>query len=153
MLNIARQNIPSVEFDLVNDIETANQFYQESSFDLIICRQVVGHLTDPISTFRLWLEWLKPSGHIAIIDGLWSREDWSDEWHKYLDYFPLSCIQSWATLSYMMEQAGMAIVKKNWLDRVNHFEADRVAGTEGLPVVRYIVVGQLKDENQDSTIT
>jgi len=139
MLAVAKRSFPSVQFKLVDDIERAPDCYPPESFDLIICRQVVGHFTNPIATFRQWAGWLKQSGQVAVIDALWPRSAWTG---MCPDHLPLACTQTWATVAYMLEQAGLTVTERRWLHRVNGYEAVRALSTNTPPVVRYVVVGR-----------
>lgn len=141
MLNIARQRLPNVPFVLVNDIEEAFETYPPASFDLVVSRQVVCHLTDPIHTFGQWSNWLKPDGYLVVIEGIWSRNSWTNQWAQYPDQLPLSCTQTPATVAYMMKKAGLSIQVQEWLTHVNEYERLR-ATADQTPTVRYIVVGQ-----------
>lgn len=142
LLQLARAEMPDIDFQTVNDIENSPNAYQANEFDLIISRQVVCHFVNPIATFRQWKDWLKPNGRVAVVDGLWSRSGWSNEFQKFPDYLPLSCTQTWATVSYLLEQAGFRISCKNWLNRVNGYEAVQNIGSCKSSRVRYIVIGE-----------
>jgi len=141
MLTIAREAYPEVEFKLVDDIENSADFYPPETFDLISCRQVVCHFTDPIQTFQYWMNWLKPGGRVAVIEALWSSSHWRGKYSTYPDHLPLSCTQTWATVAYMLKKAGFQ-VSKHWMHRINGYEALRSVSTNSHPLVRYIVVGR-----------
>jgi len=141
MLSKARKKHPHVRFKLCNPTKLGALF-AERSFDLVICRQVVGHFKAPIAVFEEWHHWLAPDGKVAVIDGLWTRWDWRDKaWRKFPDEFPLSCTQTWATVRYMLQLAGFSNLRGAWLHRVNGFESVRAVEMGERPVIRYIVVG------------
>jgi len=141
MVSVAKKNYPLATFAKL-DIEKDDQAYKNGSFDLIITRQVVGHFVDPIAAFCRWHRWLASGGQVAVIDALWSREDWEGDWKKFVDYLPLACTQTWATVSYLLRQAQFAIKAERFLDQVNEDEAQRLVSAVKKPSVRYIVVAQ-----------
>jgi SAM-dependent methyltransferase len=141
MLAIAKATYPLGKFER-RDAESDGAAYADSSFDLIISRQVVGHFLDPIAAFRNWHHWLTSGGHAAVIDAFWSRADWSGNWSKFVDHLPLACTDSWAPVSYLLRQAGFSIKTARLLDRVNADECQRSSANGMKPKVRYMVVAQ-----------
>ena len=141
MVTLAQTTYPNIRFQLVNDIEDAANFYAPETFDLISCKQVACHFTDPIQTFQEWRRWLKPGGSVAIVEAIWFRDHWQGRYKTYPDHLPLSCTQTWATIAYMLEKAGFE-VSSYWLNRINGYEAVRTISTGGRPLVRYMVVGK-----------
>ena len=99
------------------DVHVAS--FDSASFDLIISKQVACHFYDPLQVFDNWKRWLKDKGKIAIIDGLWSRQGWTNE--SLIDELPLSCTQTRGTLTYLLKSAGFVIEQSHWLDHVNKY--------------------------------
>jgi len=142
MLAIARKRLPDCRFEHVTSEADAGLF-KPRSFDLVISRQLVCHLIDPITVFSIWKEWLKPGGQVAVIDGLWTRRDWgppSSPAGALVNNRPLSCTQTWATVSYLLRRADLAVSAERFLPRVNTFAREHYAIGEGRePVFRYVV--------------
>jgi SAM-dependent methyltransferase len=143
MLTLARSRLPDCRFELVTS-ETDSERFEAASFDLIISRQLACHLIDPIAVFAIWKTWLKPEGRIAVIDGLWTRKDWgppSSSAGVLVDKRPLSCTQTWATVSYLLGRAGTTVTDQRFLGRVNSFGKERYAiGDVREPIFRFVVV-------------
>lgn len=119
----------------VGDTHYTPQF-EAQSFDWIVSRQVVCHFYDPMLAFRNWHKWLKPGGQVMVIDGLWSRQGWSNS--ELVDQLPLSCLQTRATISYLLENSGFKVGVNRWLDRVNTY----LASQEESVSLRYIIRAQ-----------
>jgi len=121
MLNEAQRRVPDhltpfLSFVRGDTIRDGNLF-PNHSFDMIVSRQVVCHLTDPLTAFHHWHTWLKPHGHVMVIDGLWSREGWGND--ELVDSLPLSCLQTRRTVAYLLERSAFEIEQCLWLERVN----------------------------------
>ena len=102
-----------------------------SGFDLIAARQSACYFPDPIATFTDLRSRLNPGGRVLIIEGIWSRTSWSDD--SLVDALPLACVQTRATLAYMLRCAGFEEVQGDWLHRVNAYHGQ----THGAPGSRY----------------
>jgi SAM-dependent methyltransferase len=143
MIAVARARLPDCRFEWVTN-ETEVGLFEPASFDLIISRQLACHLIDPIAAFATWKTWLKPEGRIAVIDGLWTRADWGplgSAAGDLVDSRPLSCTQTWATVSYLLGRAGMTVTHRRFLARVNSFGRERYAiGDVREPIFRFVVV-------------
>ena len=50
--------------------------FEAAQFDVIVSRQVVNGLFDPLLAFRHWHHWLQPAGTVVVIDGLYGRDGW-----------------------------------------------------------------------------
>lgn len=138
MLKQAIKNTPiekygkSIKFVLGDTHQS--DIFRFSSFDCIVSRQVVCHFYDPIITFENWHKWLSDNGIVVITDGLWFREGWSND--DLVDSLPLSCLQTRATVSYLLEKSGFRVIKNVLLEKVNqHF-----AETGSSNPLRYVVV-------------
>jgi SAM-dependent methyltransferase len=121
--------------------DDAGHFCGES-FDVIISRQVVCGLYDPIQAFENWGLWLKPGGEVFVIDGLFSREG-SGKWDVIADQLPLSCVQTLTLTPYLLERSGFKIRRVDWLRRTNHCILEQ--SREDMPSkisMRYVVVAE-----------
>ena len=143
MLDAARASLPHCTFKHITK-EAEPNLFPPTSFDLIISRQLACHLIDPIAVFGCWKTWLKPDGRIVVIDGLWTRRDWGPPMSvvgALVDERPLSCTQTSATVSYLLERANLAIEHRGLLERVNEFAKEQfVIGQSREPIYRYVVV-------------
>jgi SAM-dependent methyltransferase len=103
-------------------------------FDVIVSRQVVNGLFDPLLAFRHWHRWLRPQGVVVVIDGLYGRDGWIGRWEDAVDVLPLAATQSMATIPYLLETCGFAIET-----------VEVMAGVNALPITRtprYVVVAR-----------
>ena len=122
--------------------------FEPNTFDLIVSRQVVCHFYDPLKVFNNWRYWLKTGGQIIIIDGLWKRSGWELHSNRFgqgelPDQLPLACSQSWASVAYLLEQAGLEVAKCCWMKKVNEYEERVYANdAEDKVVVRYITAAR-----------
>jgi SAM-dependent methyltransferase len=116
------------------DNKTDKALFSEASFDLVVSRQVVNSLFDPLVAFQNWLYWLKPGGSVVIIDGIYGRDGWTGIWQEEVDVTPLSACQSIATIPYLLEFIGFHIETVRWMTRTNLLPATRTK--------RYLVVGR-----------
>lgn len=118
---------------VLGDAHQADLF-DEATYDCIVSRQAVCYFRDPLMVFQNWHRWLKQPGCVLVVDGLWFREGWSSD--ELVDQLPLSCLQTRATVAYLLEKAGFRIVANRWLTTVNaHLAAN---GESNSP--RYLVV-------------
>lgn len=136
MLSEARRRTPpalapALEF-VCGDTQRDGELFRDQSFDYIVSRQVVCHLSDPLLAFGHWRRWLTPRGRVLVIDGLWTRTGWNDD--QLADQLPLSCVQTRGTLVYLLKTAGFHIEHCAWLDRVNRVLANAATSP------RYLVV-------------
>ncbi len=83
--------------------------FAPAAFDVILCRQLVNCLFDPIAAFRNWSFWLKDHGTVIVMDGLFDRSDWAGRWQEEIDQLPLSACRTTATFPYLLEQTGFRI--------------------------------------------
>ncbi|QDV27037.1 hypothetical protein Q31a_54180 [Aureliella helgolandensis] len=106
--------------------------FAPATFDVVASRQLSNCLFDPLAAFRNWHYWLRPSGVVIVMDGLFNREDWSGRWKGVVDTLPLSACRTMATLPYMLEQAGFRIDHVGLMDATNALPSTRTK--------RYMVV-------------
>jgi len=126
---------------LVGDVHQDDTFSAQT-FDIITVRQMVCHLYDPLLVFQNWHKWLKAGGHILMLEGLWFRQDWMTE--DLVDRLPLSCYQSRATVSYLLEKSGFQIEVNRWLPNQNGF----FTNSDDIKSPHYLIIA-----NTDSGIT
>jgi ubiquinone/menaquinone biosynthesis C-methylase UbiE len=118
MLEKARANLSGkVSFVLGDTHDLA--LFPGGGFDFIVSRQAACYFRDPLLVFQNWQRWLKPGGQIVLVDGLWFRDGWSDD--HLVDQLPLSCLQTRATIAYLLEKSGFQILENKWLDQVNAY--------------------------------
>jgi len=99
--------------------------FPASRFDLIACRNVINGLFDPLTAFANWHFWLKPGGHVLVLDAIFGRDGWKGEFGELVDLLPLSCTQSLATIPYLLNVAGFQVEGVGWLERVNTLPSTR----------------------------
>jgi len=138
MLEKARANLS--EFSekaafVLGDTHDSNLF-PDGEFDFIVSRQVACYFRDPLLVFQNWQRWLKPGGQIVLVDGLWFRDGWSDDY--LVDQLPLSCLQTRATIAYLLEKSGFQILENKWLDQVNTY----LSGTGQSNSLRYKIAAK-----------
>jgi SAM-dependent methyltransferase len=108
--------------------------FDGGSFDVIVGRQVLNGLFDPLRAFGHWRHWLAPGGVVVMIDGFYGRDGWSGDWAEEVDALPLAATQSLATVPYLLEAAGFGIAA-----------VERMTAVNALPVTRtprYVVVAR-----------
>jgi SAM-dependent methyltransferase len=112
----------------LRDVDTVEGFcdavedrrhFQPGQFDVIISRQLVNGLFDPLTAFRNWHYWLSPQGKIVVIDGIYGRDSWSGMWEEEIDVLPVSACQSTALVPYLLEAAGFQIEIVRWMKHAN----------------------------------
>jgi ubiquinone/menaquinone biosynthesis C-methylase UbiE len=118
---------------VMGDTHQSNLF-EEATYDCVVSRQAVCYFHDPLLAFQNWHRWLRYQGAVIVVDGLWFREGWSND--ELVDQLPISCLQTRATVAYLLEKAGFHIVVNKWLTTVNEHLA--TAGESHSP--RYLVV-------------
>jgi SAM-dependent methyltransferase len=108
--------------------------FGEGQFDVIVARQVVNGLYDPLLAFRHWHHWLRPAGVVVVIDGLYGRDGWPGRWEEEVDALPLSATQSMASIPYLLEASGFHIAAVERMTTVNALPTTRTP--------RYVVVAR-----------
>lgn len=91
--------------------------FGQGAFDAIVSRQALCYFHDPLVAFANWRRWLNPSGKVLVVDGLWAREGWAND--ALVDRLPLSCLQTTATVPYLLRSAGFRVQQVFMLDAVN----------------------------------
>jgi SAM-dependent methyltransferase len=108
--------------------------FAAAQFDVIVSRQVVNGLFDPLLAFHHWHYWLKPAGVVVVIDGLYGRDGWVGRWEEEVDALPLSASQSMASTPYLLEACGFRIEAVERMATVNTLPTTRTP--------RYVVVAR-----------
>lgn len=101
------------------DSEQDKHIFDEGRFDVILSRQLVNGLFDPLTAFRNWSRWLKDDGVVMVMDGLYDRSSWPEPWQTELDRLPLSVCQTISTVPYLLEAAGFKIDAVGYMEAVN----------------------------------
>ncbi len=126
----ARLRVPQGRF-VVDNIEDPALPQRWSAlderFDLVAARYAIHELSDPITTFGVWKQLLRPEGRLVLIENCWQRRDWGwSDWGHRSDQLPLACTQTWATAAYCLRTAGLQIVRCTWMNSVNRLEDLRI---------------------------
>lgn len=86
MIQYARSNAKRFNLDIdfrVGDVEGME--LEDEAFDLIIAKNAVWCLSDPVVAFRRWMDALRPGGHMLIMDGNYylgnSEPDYAEKMH------------------------------------------------------------------------
>ncbi len=93
--------------------------FAAGEFDMIVAKQLVNGLYDPIAAFRNWHYWLKPDGVVIVLDGMFDRSSWSGNWSDWVDQLPVSCNRSLATIPYLLELAGFQVSYSGYAEHTN----------------------------------
>jgi SAM-dependent methyltransferase len=97
--------------------------FGQGSFDAIVSRQAICYFRHPLLAFANWRHWLKPNGRALVVDGLWERAGWNND--ALVDRLPLSCLQTTATVPYLMGNAGFRVQQVFMLDALNAILRER----------------------------
>lgn len=72
MLEEAKNNVSHAGFIVSFQQADAQRLpFPEASFDLIICRNLVWTLPDPLTAYQEWYRVLKPGGRVLVFDANW----------------------------------------------------------------------------------
>lgn len=118
--------------DGFSDSADDRSLFAESSFDVIVSRQLVNGLFDPLTAFQNWHHWLVAGGTIVVIDGLYNRQAWAGPMQQEVDSLPMSACQTMAMTPYLLESVGFKIGTVR-----------QMAATNALPTTRtkrYVVI-------------
>lgn len=108
--------------------------FDAGQFDVVVSRQLVNGLYDPLTAFRNWHYWLAPRGAVLIVDGLYTRSAWSGAWEEEIDALPISACQTTALVPYLLEHAGFKVESVGPMSSANELPSTRT--------LRYMVVGR-----------
>jgi SAM-dependent methyltransferase len=107
--------------------------FESESFDWIVSRQVLCHLSEPEKVFTLWHRWLTPGGHMMVVDGFWPRSSWRD---AELSKQPFASLSSAKPVVDALSAAGFHVVKAGTFSKLNAARKARWPSS----VERYAVV-------------
>lgn len=96
-----------------------------ASLDVIVSRQLVNGLFDPVQAFKNWHHWLKPGGSVIVVDGLYDRSSWTGRWAEEVDVLPVSACRSTALIPYLLEGAGFHIDVVSLMKETNAMPSTR----------------------------
>ena len=84
--------------------------FPKGFFDVIVSKQVVNGLFDPLFAFQNWHYWLKAGGSVIVLDGLFDRTGWAGKWQEEVDVLPMSACRSTAMIPYLLEKSGFQVI-------------------------------------------
>lgn len=116
------------------DANSDRGLFPATRFEVIVSRQLINGLYDPLAAFRNWHHWLTPGGAVVIIDGIYGRSAWTGVWQEEVDVLPLSACQNLAMVPYLLEGTGFRIEAVQWMETVNALPSTRTP--------RYVVVAR-----------
>lgn len=136
MIQVAVTRHPSLRREefFHGDADNADCFPQET-FDWILSRQLLCHLTEPNKAFHAWFGWLKPGGHIMVVDGFWRRSSWKP---GALASQPFAAVREADELAEAISSAGFTVLKAGPFEELNDARAARFPAT----VDRYLVLAR-----------
>ena len=87
MIQCARRNAHDfrVDVELIQD-DINRPIFPKRSFDVVIAKDVIWSLVDPVSAFVEWTTLLKPGGTLIIADGNYYLDLYDDEYRKKTQY-------------------------------------------------------------------
>ncbi|MDO8902522.1 MAG: class I SAM-dependent methyltransferase [Phenylobacterium sp.] len=94
--------------DFVAGSADATDLFAPGTFDWIVCRQVLCHLTEPLETFSTWRRWIAPDGRLMLVDGFWPEAAWSSE---ALQRQPFAALSSAQPVAAMLGRAGFRVLR------------------------------------------
>lgn len=94
--------------DFVQGRADYRDLFTAGRFDWIVSRQVLCHLSDPATCFRIWRDWLQPGGFMVLVDGFWRREAWGRD---ALEIQPFASVTDAADVAAVLERAGLRVLR------------------------------------------
>ncbi|MEZ6197856.1 MAG: class I SAM-dependent methyltransferase [Planctomycetota bacterium] len=113
------------------------EHFAPGEFDVVLSRQLVNCLLDPLAAFANWRHWLRPGGHVVVMDGLYRREDWGGSWADEVDRLPMSVVGTTALVPYLLERSGFRVEHAGLMVETNARSSVRTP--------RYLVVATRDD--------
>lgn len=89
MIDLARKNAKDLGLSIdfrVMDVQSPD--LSKLTYDLVVAKNVVWCLEDPVEAFKNWIEMVKPGGYIVVIDGNWYLDLFDEDYRRrkhYLD--------------------------------------------------------------------
>jgi SAM-dependent methyltransferase len=108
--------------------------FTPQSFEWVVSRQVLCHLCEPEKAFATWHNWLKPGGHVVLVDGFWPRSSWPE---FNLVNQPFAALADVAPVANALSGAGFQVLRAGPFQELNEARASRLQGSRP----RYVVVG------------
>lgn len=101
------------EMDIYDFFYAPDKVYLSKRYDLIVCTEVVEHLSDPMAYFKLFKQLLKPEGILAIMT-LFHNNDraYFMDWHYARDLSHISFYTP-KTLALIASKVGLKIIHTN----------------------------------------
>lgn len=119
---------------VVGDVAQSDLF-EPGSFDWIVSRQVLCHLSRLDIVLDNGMRWLRPGGRIFHVDGLWGKDTWG---RSQLQSQPLASVEDLGVVKAHFEQAGFAAVEVGMTDSINALRRSVSADA----TLRYFVFGE-----------
>lgn len=101
------------------DSEQDRTLIPPASLDVVISRQLVNGLFDPINAFKNWYHWLKAGGSVIVLDGLYDRSSWKGKWEEEVDVLPVSACRTTALTPYLLEHVGFRVDSVSFMRETN----------------------------------
>ena len=90
MIDLAKRNASELGLNIdscVMDVQHTEML--DSSFDLVVAKNVMWCLDNPVGTYEEWIRILKPGGHIVVIDGNYYLDLYDEDYRRRKLYFDL----------------------------------------------------------------
>lgn len=130
-----RKNAGLVAEDFILGSAGDDELFPSDRFDWIVSRQALCHLSEVDLCFHLLYRWLKPDGHVILVDEFWSRSGWRE---LQLAAQPFAAPTSVEPVADALARAGFDILRAGEFDEAN--AARRSVYEES--AVRYVVVAR-----------
>lgn len=94
MLEKARENaVKSGVVPTFRQMDCHKLTFADSTFDLVVSRNVTWTLPDPIQVYRQWQRILRPGGRLLIFDANWHLHHYDEELKKEIERREKDCIR------------------------------------------------------------
>ena len=101
------------QMDIYDLFYAPSKTYIDKQYDLITATEVIEHLADPLKTFRILAQLLKPNGILAIMTLFHHNDDKTFlTWHYIRDHSHISFYTP-KTMEYIAEQVGLKMIYTN----------------------------------------
>ncbi len=111
-----RSNPDLDEADFVLGKADSLELFSERQFDWVVIRQALTHLTDAETCFEVWRKWLRPGGHVVVVDGFWRRLGWTAEEFAAR---PFAGLTSATPVAETIERVGFEVLRAGEFDELN----------------------------------
>lgn len=130
-----RSNPDLEEADFVVGQADSVDLMPEGQFDWVVIRQALTHLTDAETCFSVWRRWLRPGGHVVVVDGFWRRVGWTAEEFAAR---PFAGLTSATPVAETMERVGLEVLRAGEFDELNTARSSVLGET----TTRYVVAAR-----------